>query len=80
MIRSAELQNTTPFLRVPYCSQSEILWGLEIGFHGIVVPNVETKLQADSVVSYLKYSPLGNRGVSAFTRSSGFNAIGKKIG
>ena len=78
MIRSAELHNTTPLLRVPTCSQSEILRGLEIGSHGIVVPNIETKDQASSVINYLKYSPSGNRGVSAFTRSSGFNAIGKK--
>lgn len=78
MVRSLELHNTTPLLRVPYCTKSEILRGLEIGSHGIVVPNVESKKQADSVINAIKYGPLGNRGVSAFTRSSGYNAIGKK--
>jgi 4-hydroxy-2-oxoheptanedioate aldolase len=78
MVRAAEVSNMTPLLRVPSNDESTILRGLEIGSHGIVVPQMKTVVDVESVVKAVKYSPLGERGVSAFTRSSGFNAIGKK--
>ncbi len=75
MIRAAENSNCTPLIRVSSNSSSEILRSLEIGAHGIMVPQVENYDAAKKALMSMKYSPLGNRGVSAFTRSSDYYGI-----
>ena len=57
---------------------SYILRSLEIGAHGILVPQIENKREANLAVNSIYYSPMGNRGVSAFTRASNYNAMGVK--
>jgi 2-keto-3-deoxy-L-rhamnonate aldolase RhmA len=76
MVRALESELCTPLIRVPYAHGPTILRAMEIGTHGIVVPQIETVEQARSVIDASKYSPLGYRGMSVFTRSSGYNAIG----
>ncbi len=78
MIRAAENVGCTPLIRVPENNQSYILRALEIGSHGILVPQIENKREAISAVNSIYYSPKGNRGVSAFTRASNYNAMGVK--
>ena len=75
MIRASELVGCTPLLRVPHNSDHEILRGLEIGAHGITIPKVENLAEARMAIQAIKYAPEGNRGVSAFTRSSGYFAV-----
>jgi 4-hydroxy-2-oxoheptanedioate aldolase len=74
MIRAAENSDCTPLIRVPENNPSYILRALEIGAHGILVPQIDDSMQAKLAIDSIYYSPLGNRGVSAFTRASGFNA------
>ena len=78
MIRAAENVGCTPLIRVPENNQSYILRALEIGSHGILVPQIENRNEASQAIQSMFYSPMGNRGVSAFTRASGFNAMGEK--
>lgn len=78
MVRAAENASCTPLLRVSANTESEILRGLEIGSHGIVIPHVNTREEAEACISRVKYSPIGSRGVSAYTRSSGYYAVGDK--
>ena len=78
MIRAAENVGCTPLIRVPENNQSYILRALEIGSHGILVPQIENQNEASQAIQSMFYSPMGNRGVSAFTRASGFNAMGEK--
>ena len=78
MVRALESESCTPLVRVPNVSSSNILRSLEIGSHGIVVPQIDNQNQAKDVIKSSKYSPLGERGMSVFTRSSGYNAIGQK--
>ena len=78
MIRAAENAGCTPLVRVPTNSSSDILRSLEIGAHGIVVPQIENFDQAEFAIKSMKYAPIGERGVSAFTRSSNYYGIGEK--
>ena len=78
MIRAAENVDCVPLIRVPENNPSYILRSLEIGAHGILVPQIENKREANLVVNSIYYSPMGNRGVSAFTRASNYNAMGVK--
>jgi len=78
MIRALESESCTPLIRVPSAHGPTILRALEIGSHGIVVPQIETVEQAKNVINAAKYRPIGNRGMSVFTRSSGYFAIDEK--
>ena len=78
MVRACENVNCTPLIRVPNNSASEILRSLEIGAHGIVVPQIESQEQANFAINSMKYAPIGNRGVSAFTRASNYYGINQE--
>lgn len=68
MTRAAETANCSPIIRCSSLSQEHLLRCLEIGTKSIFVPNVNSKAQAENVVKYCLYQPLGNRGLSPYTR------------
>lgn len=70
-VRTAKLYGLTPFARVPEISREAILRQLDVGVMGLVIPNVHTVDEVESIVEYGKYMPLGRRGV-ANTAGSGF--------
>lgn len=78
MVRALEGESCTPLVRVPSNDSSAILRALEIGAHGVVVPQIETPKQAKDVILTAKYAPIGSRGMSVFTRSAGYYAVGQK--
>ncbi|HEG43581.1 MAG TPA: aldolase [Phycisphaerales bacterium] len=69
LIRAAELSGTAAIIRVSDDSSCKTLRALDIGAHGVQVPHVSTKAQAEQVVKNSKYHPLGDRGFSPFTRA-----------
>ncbi len=69
LIRAAEVAGTTPIVRVPTNESYLVLRALDIGAHGVQVPHVSTKEEAERVVKYSKYYPKGERGFSPFTRA-----------
>jgi 4-hydroxy-2-oxoheptanedioate aldolase len=71
LIRAAELRGITPIVRVPNSFESTILHTLDVGAHGIQVPQVNDAETAKAIVSRAKYKPLGSRGI-AFPRSADF--------
>jgi len=73
MIRAAEVENCTPLVRVPKNDGALILNALDIGAHGVVIPHIESRADAELAVSYAKYYPLGKRGFSSFTRAGGYS-------
>ena len=73
-----ELQNVSPIIRVPGVDKSEILKALEVGAHGIQVPNIDHPDQLKEVISYVKYPPIGTRGFSPFTRAGQYSAANGK--
>lgn len=71
VIRAARLYRITPFARVQEISRPAILKLLDVGAVGLIIPNVSTVEEAEQIVRFGKYAPLGNRGV-ANTAGSGF--------
>lgn len=72
MIRAAEVENCSPLIRVPRNEEAEVLRALDIGAHGVVVPHIETAEQCQQAIKYAKYYPVGERGLSPFTRAGGY--------
>ncbi len=71
LIRAAEASGMTPIVRVCENSESLILRTLDVGAHGIHIPQINTVEQAKSAINYVKYFPKGTRGVS-FHRACGY--------
>ena len=63
MVRAAEVFGITPIARIPDHSDSTILRFLDRGVQGIIVPHVNTKMEASAVASAARYYPAGDRGV-----------------
>lgn len=51
-----------PFIRVPAGEYHFVSRALDIGAHGIMVPMVETRDEAEDIVSFGRYPSLGRRG------------------
>lgn len=69
--RACELHGVTPIVRATTNHPSTILRFLDAGAHGIQVPWVGTRAQAEAAVRAAKYQPLGERGLAA-TRAARF--------
>lgn len=74
LIRAAELRGLTPITRVTYNSETNILRSLDVGAHGVQVPQVNCKEDALHVISSAKYHPIGKRGV-AIPRAIEFGTV-----
>ncbi len=70
-VRAARLYGITPFARVQEISRSAILKLLDVGAQGLIIPCVNSLAEAEEIVRFGKYAPLGERGV-ANTAGSGF--------
>lgn len=64
MIASCRGSNIFPMARVPDVNFAPLSRALDIGARGVMVPRVETRQQAEDIVSQLKYAPIGKRGVA----------------
>lgn len=74
MIRAAELKGITPITRVTEASATTILRSLDVGAHGIQVPQVNDAITADMVAKASKYYPDGIRG-AALARSGDYGMV-----
>jgi len=61
MIQAIELVGGTPIARVPWNEPGIIGKVLDAGAHGVVVPMVNTREQAEAVVRSVRYAPDGSR-------------------
>lgn len=71
MIRAAEAEDLTPFVRVKDISRPSVLKLLDVGAKGLIVPAVGGVEDVKKLVEYSKYPPMGNRGM-AMGRGSDF--------
>jgi 4-hydroxy-2-oxoheptanedioate aldolase len=69
MISICESYNVTPIMRVGEINESLILRALDIGSHGVQLPNITTVEDAKQFVKYAKYPPFGERGFSPYTKA-----------
>jgi 4-hydroxy-2-oxoheptanedioate aldolase len=65
-----------PIVRVGKNDEWMILRALDVGAAGVQVPQVNNREDAAAVVHAAKYAPLGERGMSSFTRSGRLNTRG----
>lgn len=63
-VRTAKLYDVTPLARVQELSRPAMLKLLDAGAMGLIIPNISSYEEAELVVSYGKYAPLGTRGVA----------------
>ena len=68
---AAKRRGMTPLVRAKDSSRAAILKTLDVGGMGIIIPNVRSVEEAEQIVRYGKYFPVGERGV-AFARGCGF--------
>ncbi len=61
MIQAIELAGGTPIVRVPWNEPGIIGKSLDAGAHGVIVPMVNTREQAEAVVRSARYAPEGSR-------------------
>jgi 4-hydroxy-2-oxoheptanedioate aldolase len=61
MIQAIELSGGTPIARVPWNEPGIIGKTLDAGAHGVIVPMVNTRQQAEAVVRAVRYAPDGAR-------------------
>jgi len=69
MISICESYNVTPIMRVGEINESLILRALDIGVHGVQLPNISTAKDAERFVKFAKYPPIGIRGFSPYTKA-----------
>lgn len=71
LIQIIELCGVTPLVRVSENNPNLIKRVMDIGAHGVIVPMVNTKEDAENAVSAVKYPPQGKRGVGLY-RAQGY--------
>ncbi len=79
LCRAADCVGLAPVVRVRKNDAPQIQRALDIGSAGVQVPQIETKADAEAVVRGAKYSPLGARGLSFYTRAGVYSAAGTQI-
>jgi len=79
MAMVCDSRDVSPIMRVPSIDESNILKSLDIGMHGIQIPNIESRENVEEIVKYAKYPPLGERGFSPFTRSGNYSNKGEPV-
>ena len=66
LIISIERNNIYPLVRVGENNSNLIKRVMDLGSHGVIVPNVNNEQDAIQAVRSVKYPPYGNRGVGLF--------------
>ncbi len=64
MIQAIDGDKICPIVRVGAAEQYLIKAALDMGAHGVICPLVNTAAEAERVVSFVKYPPVGVRGVA----------------
>ena len=71
LIQIIELSRVVPLVRIGNNDPYLIKRVMDAGAHGVIVPMVNTKADAENAVSAVKYPPLGRRGVG-LARAQGY--------
>jgi 2-keto-3-deoxy-L-rhamnonate aldolase RhmA len=73
LIRVIELSGVTPLVRLTSNNPDQIKRIMDAGSHGIIVPMVNSALEAERAVQAIKYPSRGNRGFS-LARAHGYGS------
>jgi 4-hydroxy-2-oxoheptanedioate aldolase len=61
MLQAMRASPVTPMVRVPWLDPADIMKALDAGAYGIICPMVNTRQEAERLVSYVRYPPHGVR-------------------
>jgi 4-hydroxy-2-oxoheptanedioate aldolase len=77
-VNRCEQYQCSPIIRLPSNEDWMILQALDQGAHCVMLPHIDTVLDAKKICNAVKYYPLGKRGYSPFSKSGGFTNVNKK--
>ena len=75
LIRGAKSAGIATIIRVPHLETHFISRVLDAGAEGIMVPMTSTRQQAEEIVRYSKYTPLGQRGFGNQTGQTDYKPL-----
>jgi len=75
LIRGAKSAGIAPVIRVPHLETFFISRILDAGAEGIMVPMTSTQEQAEAIVQYSKYTPIGQRGFGTQTGQTDYKPL-----
>ncbi|GAB7386677.1 hypothetical protein BSNK01_05130 [Bacillaceae bacterium] len=75
MVIASELAGVTPLVRVVSSEPGEILKAMDRGAHGVHVPQVDSREEAEQVVEAVKYPPVGKRGAAFSMRAARYGTV-----
>jgi len=75
MLHAVEATPATPVVRVEEGTRLRIGRALDFGAPGLMVPRVESAAEAERVVRFVRYPPMGVRGVALPTRGAGYGEL-----
>ena len=78
LVRAADSVSLPTIVRVADGSEAQILKALDIGASGVQIPGLSTLETVRDAVSYTKYAPQGQRGLSFAQRSAAYGNCDKK--
>jgi len=79
LVSVCQSHQVSPIMRVGEVNESLILRALDIGMHGVQLPNIQTAKDARLFVQYGKYPPMGMRGFSPYTKAGLYDVNNAKI-
>jgi 4-hydroxy-2-oxoheptanedioate aldolase len=73
MLQAMRASAVTPMVRVPWLDPGDIMKALDAGAYGIICPMINSREEAERLVSYMRYPPQGQRsfGPTRVTYSAG---------
>lgn len=74
-ITASKAANIVPVVRVPALEEHFLSRPLDLGACGLMVPHVHSRGQAERVIQYTKFKPLGNRGLAPLRAHTNFSKV-----
>jgi 4-hydroxy-2-oxoheptanedioate aldolase len=75
MIRAVEFGGATAMVRVHDALPSTLLKALDAGASAVLVPNVDSRRMAETIVEATQFAPKGRRGACPCTRATGHGVV-----
>jgi 4-hydroxy-2-oxoheptanedioate aldolase len=76
LLYAAAATPMVPLVRVPSAERLRIGRALDLGAAGIMLPQLQSAAEVREAVRYLRYPPIGSRGVALRTRGADLGALG----
>jgi 2-dehydro-3-deoxyglucarate aldolase/4-hydroxy-2-oxoheptanedioate aldolase len=75
LLYAAAATSMVPLVRVPSAERLRIGRALDLGAAGIMLPQLQSAAEVGEAVRYLRYPPVGSRGVALRTRGADLGAL-----